>query len=146
MYVYGVCQCLKQNIHIRTCNTTFDMQLGYIQNLQEKLKSTMLTLKRIQKQSANKLNFQFFKILKHTELQCIIVKFILLFKARFSSLLSTCQLRFQIRKLARNFATKFASSFQSSNFNRKQMQKFINLFKKAFFSSDHWTKMNILLQ
>jgi hypothetical protein len=58
MYVYGVCQCMKQNIPIRTCNTTFNILLGYIQNLQEKLKSAMLTLKRIQKQSANKLNIQ----------------------------------------------------------------------------------------
>jgi hypothetical protein len=51
----------------------------------------------------------------------IIVDFILLFKARFPSLLSTCQLRFQIRKLGGNFARKFASSFQSSNFDCKQM-------------------------
>ena len=51
----------------------------------------------------------------------LIVNFILLFKAWFQSLLSTCQLRFQIRKLSGNFATKFASSFQSSNFDCKQM-------------------------
>jgi hypothetical protein len=50
-----------------------------------------------------------------------IVDFRLLFKARFPSLLSTCQLRFQIRNLGGNFATKFASSFQSSNFDCKQM-------------------------
>ena len=51
----------------------------------------------------------------------VIVDFRLLFKARFPSFLSTCQLRFQIRKLGGNFATKFASSFQSSNFDCKQM-------------------------
>jgi hypothetical protein len=46
----------------------------------------------------------------------IIVDFILLFKARFPSLLSTCQLRFQIWKLGGNFA-----SFQSSNFDCKHL-------------------------
>ena len=51
----------------------------------------------------------------------IIVDFILLFKASFPNLLSTCQLRFQIRKLGGNFARKFASSFQSLNFDCKQM-------------------------
>jgi hypothetical protein len=51
----------------------------------------------------------------------VIVDFRLLFKARFPSLLSTCQLRFQIWKLGGNFATKFASSFQSSNLDCKQM-------------------------